>query len=315
MCKGCKNTAFISITMLSGLLMVTFYIDVIWTNDLAWGAQFSNQSKSFSSSNSMQGQCTCTNNVNGFAITPPSHWTNWNNCTFFTPPKNLTYPDLSQTDSFVRISRTNLSGPISSLQELYDNVKWFTDRSFYKPGSTTFPVQLPVGNALRVVYFWNQTVNSFGPPITVLPFVNDSNTFSNTPTESSSNSLYAAPRLSPFATVPSPGKSLNATASTSPQSITVPPAGTTIMPVQVPPPGVFVSPPKPSQARPSQATTPVIPETIMAIYIVNKDKVYVIEYNAQTNSFPNYLQAITQMIYSFRFVPPNSHHTNSIPCS
>ena len=242
------------------------------------GLGYSDQRMMLSHTNNIKTEDRCVDNDNGFSIVIPSNWTSWSKCSFFTPIQGRAFPDLSRSTIYVRVTRMNLSSmPISSLQELANNVIFFTDKNFYKLSQS--PTNIPLRNILdygfKVNYEWNQTTSgtssTFGPPRITLPFVNESSSFSTIPTGTAQSSSAATNATTPAAT--------NATT----------PAAT-----------------QPSSSSETLSQTPqsTIRQQIMAVYIMYKNQVYVIEYNAPLDKFSNYLSSIDEMINSFALVPP-----------
>src|SRR6266487_804641 len=109
---------------------------------------------------------------NGFSITYPSNWTQFVNCTFFSPSRGEVFPDPG--GAYVRITPAyNLSMPISSIYDLARNVIFFANNVvFHQINPPYYPLNLKVGNAVELDYEWNRSTSMIGPPQVALPFVN-----------------------------------------------------------------------------------------------------------------------------------------------
>jgi hypothetical protein len=157
------------------------------------------------------------------------------------------------------------------MQELADNVIYFTDKNFYKLYQGPGPLPLSAGSAIQFGFLWNRSDSMFGPPAIALPFVNDSSVLSPLPLGMAQGSTVA-------------NKSSSATNSSSLQASPKTPPTTTS--------------PKPS------SSIALTPQQTVVIYIINKNKVYAIEYNAPQDHFKDYLPAINEMVNTFKFVTP-----------
>src|SRR5438309_2294117 len=109
-----KHIISLALLMLFALSFIIIYNNTSRTDIFAVESQMSNQTTNLSSPNNTQTSNPCIDNPNGFSVTPPSNWITWHGCTFFSPAPDQTFPDLSQGDTFVRITRSNLTMPVLS---------------------------------------------------------------------------------------------------------------------------------------------------------------------------------------------------------
>jgi hypothetical protein len=223
---------------------------------------------SINKSNPSSGDILCRNYSDGYSIRYPSDWKSVSpTCTIFGPKLN----DLNDegVPTYIRISVNPLPGnssvPSYSLSDLYNDVRYFTPANVFKlvqgPGS----YDLNKVKAFTMEYDSNVTNQ-----LTGLPYVNQSNMFSQ------------SPGFPPF-----PSTSLDSSISSSSQQQT----------------SNNSTNHSNNQKSPNLAKAiPVYLAKTIAIYAVKNNNAYVIEYTAPTDTFSTSLPGAIRAINSFSFL-------------